>query len=175
MVAAIFSRGAQPQHHLIPPSTFAQVLGKPCQVTFGQPFQLLHHLLAFVHGAKTLHPKHDLDLDLQGQHAAKRFISGINKSTAVHVENSVKHGMGPLRSSLPYSWVPGTNRLLAPGLGVPPKKVYPWGAPPRISSRDQTPPRDISPPISSSHQVSKSRCALRMSSFQFVQSRCSRW
>ena len=104
MVAAIFSRGAQPQHHLIPPPTFAQVLGKPCQVAFGQPFQLSHHLLAFVHGVKTLHPKHNLDLDLQGQHAAKRFISGINKSTAVHVENSVKHGM---RSLCPVSFIHG--------------------------------------------------------------------
>ena len=65
-----------------------------------------------------------------------------------------------------------TNHPLAPGLGVPPKKVYPWGAPPRVSSHGQTPPRDVSPPISSSHGVSKSRCALRVSSFQFDQSRC---
>ena len=83
--------------------------------------------------------------------------------------------MGPLRAGPPYSWVPWTNHPLAPGLGVPPKKVYPWGAPPRISSRGQVPPRDVSPPISSSHRVSKSRCALRVSSFQFDQSRCSRW
>ena len=80
--------------------------------------------------------------------------------------------MGPLRAVPPYSWVPWTNHPLAPGLGVPPKKVYPWGVPPRVSSRGQTPPRDVSPPISSSHQVSKSRCALRVSSFQFDQSHC---
>ena len=104
MVAAIFSRGAQPQHHLIPPPTFAQVLGKPCQVTFGQPFQLLDHLLAFVHRIETMDPKHNLDLDLQGQHTTKRFISGINKSTAVHVENRVKHGM---RSLCPVSFIHG--------------------------------------------------------------------
>ena len=80
--------------------------------------------------------------------------------------------MGPLRSVLPYSWVPWTNPCLAPGPGVHTKKVYPWGAPPRVSSRVQVPPRDISPPISASHQVSKSRCALCVSSFQFDQSRC---
>ena len=57
-------------------------------------------------------------------------------------------------------------------LGSTPKKVYPWGAPPRVSSRGQTPPRDVSPPISSSHGVSKSRCAPRVSSFQFDQSHC---
>ena len=80
--------------------------------------------------------------------------------------------MGSLHSVPPYSWVPWTNHPLAPGLGVPPKKVYPWGAPPRVSSHGQTPPRDISPPISSAYGVSKSRCALRVSSFQFDQSRC---
>ena len=57
-------------------------------------------------------------------------------------------------------------------LGSQPKKVYPWGAPPRISSRVQVPPRDVSPPIRSSYGVSKSRCALPVGSFQFVQSRC---
>ena len=80
--------------------------------------------------------------------------------------------MGPLRSVPPYSLVPWTNHPLAPGLGVPPKKVYPWGAPPRVSSHGQTPPRDVSPPISSSHGVSKSRCALRVSSFRFDQCCC---
>ena len=83
--------------------------------------------------------------------------------------------MGSLRSVPPYSLVPWTNHPLAPGPFSIGKKVYPWGAPPRVSSRVQTPPRDVSPPISSSHGVSKSRCALRMSSFQFDQSRCSRW
>ena len=57
-------------------------------------------------------------------------------------------------------------------LGSPPKKVYPWGAPPRISSRPKVPPRDVSPPISFSHGVSKVRCALRVSSFQFDQCYC---
>ena len=66
MVAAIFPGGMQPHHHLVPPPIFAQVLGKPCEVTFGQPFQLLHHLLALVHGVKTMHPKHNLDLHFQG-------------------------------------------------------------------------------------------------------------
>ena len=138
MVAAIFPGGMQPHHHLVPPPIFAQVLGKACQGALGQPFQLLHHLLSLVHGVKTMHPKHNLNLDFQGQHAAKRFVPRIHQPSAVH-DDSAKHEMGPLRSVPPYSWVPWTNHSLAPGLGVPPKKVYPWGAPPRISSRGQTP------------------------------------
>ena len=175
MVAPISPGGMQSHYHLVPPPTFAQMLRQTCQVAFGQPFELLHHLLSLVHGVKTVHPKHDFDLDFQGQHAAKRFVPRINQPSAVHDDNSVKHGMRSLRSSLPLLSVPGTNHPLAPGLGVPPKKVYPWGAPPRVSSHGQSPPCDISPPISSSHGVSKSRCALRVSSFQFDQSRCSRW
>ena len=62
MVAAIFPGGMQSHHHLVPPPIFAQVLGKAREITFGQPFQLLHHLLALVHGVETLHPKHDLHL-----------------------------------------------------------------------------------------------------------------
>ena len=175
MVAPIFPGGMQSHHHLVPPPTFAQVLGKPCEVTFGQPFELLHHLLAFVHSVKAMHPKHDLHLYFQGQHTAKRLVLRIHQPSAIHDDNSVKHGMESLHSGLPYSWVPWTNHPLAPGLGVHTKKVYPWGAPPRVSSHGQTPSRDISPPISASHGVCKSRCALRVSSFQFDQSHCSRW
>ena len=138
MVATIFPGGMQPYHHLVPPPIFAQVLGKAREIAFGQPFQLLYHLFAFVHGVKTMDPKHDLNLDFQRQHAAKRFVPGIHQPSAVH-DDRAQYGMRPLCSGLPYSWVPGTNHLLAPGLGVPPKKVYPWGAPPRISSRGQTP------------------------------------
>ena len=174
MVAPIFPGGMQPYHHLVPPSIFAQVLGKAREITFGQPFQLLYHLLTLVHGVKAMDPKHNLNLDFQRQHAAKRFVPGIHQPSAVH-NDSAQHGMGPLCSGLPLLSVPGTNHPLAPGLGVPPKKVYPWGAPPRISSRSQSPPRDVSPPISFSHTVSKSRCALRVSSFQFDPSSYSRW
>ena len=78
MVAAIFPGGMQPHHHLVPPPIFAQVLGKPCEVTCGQPFQLLHHLLSLVHGVKTMDPKHNLDLDFQRQHAAKRLVPRIH-------------------------------------------------------------------------------------------------
>ena len=87
----------------------------------------------------------------------------------------VKHGMGSLCIVLSYSWIPWTNPHLAPGLEVHPKKVYPWGVPPRVSSHGPFPPRDLSPPINSSHQVSKSCCALYASSFQFDQCCCSRW
>ena len=78
MVAAIFSWGVQPYHHLVPPTIFAQMLRKPRQVAFGQTFQLLYHLLSLVYGVKALDPKHDFDLHLQGQHAAKRFVLGID-------------------------------------------------------------------------------------------------
>ena len=40
------------------------------------------------------------------------------------------------------------------------KKVYPWGAPPRISSRGPYPPRDVSPPITFSERVGKTPRAL---------------
>ena len=63
MVAPISPGGMQPHHDSVPPPTFAQMLGKPCEVAFGQPFQLLHHLLSLVHGIETVHPKHNLDLD----------------------------------------------------------------------------------------------------------------
>ena len=150
------------------------MLRQACQVAFGQPLEFSHHLLSLVHGVEAMDPEHDFYLHLQGQHVAKRLVLGIDQPSAVH-DDSAKHEMGPLRSVPPYSSVLWTNHPLAPGLGVPTKKVYPWGAPPRVSSRVQAPPCDVSPPISFSHGVSKSRCALRVSSFQFVQSRCSRW
>ena len=78
MVATISPGGMQPYHRLVPPPIFAQVLGKPCQIAFGQSLELLHHLLTFVHGVETLHPKHNLHLDFQGQHTAKRFVPGVD-------------------------------------------------------------------------------------------------
>ena len=78
MVAAIFPGGMQSLHHLGPPPIFAQVLGKTREITFGQSLELLHHLLAFVHGVETMHPKHNLDLDFQGEHAAKRFVPEVD-------------------------------------------------------------------------------------------------
>ena len=78
VVAAIFSGGVQAYHHLVPPTIFAQLFGEACQVTFGQTLQLMHHLLSLVYRVKALDPKHDFDLDLQGQHAAKRFVPGID-------------------------------------------------------------------------------------------------
>ena len=100
MVAAISPLGMQSQHHLVPPPTFAQVLWQVCQGAFGQSLELLHHLLTLLHGIKTVHPKHNLNLDFQGQYAAKRFVSGIDQPSAVHDDNSVKHGMGSLRAVL---------------------------------------------------------------------------
>ena len=33
-------------------------------------------------------PEHDLDLDFQREHAAKRFVPGINQSSAVHFDSA---------------------------------------------------------------------------------------
>ena len=78
MVAAIFSGSAQSQHHLVPPTIVAQMLRQACDIAFGQCLELLYHLFTFVHRVETLHPKHNLDLDFQGQHAAKRFVPGVD-------------------------------------------------------------------------------------------------
>ena len=74
------------KHHLVPPSVLAQMLGEACQIAFGQPLQLLHHLLSLVHGVKTVHPKHDLYLDFEGQHVAKRLVFGVDESLVFHVD-----------------------------------------------------------------------------------------
>ena len=84
VVAAIFSWGVQPHHHLVPPTIFAQLLGEPRQVAPGQPFDFLHHLLSPVHGVETVHPKHDLNLHLQGEQTAKRFVLRVDQPSAVH-------------------------------------------------------------------------------------------
>ena len=88
VVAAISPRRVQSHHHLVPPSTFAQVLWEACQVAFGQPLQLSHHLLSILHRVKTMDPKHNLDLDLEGQHAAKRLVLGIDQPSAVHLDTT---------------------------------------------------------------------------------------
>ena len=80
--------------------------------------------------------------------------------------------MGSLCSVPLIHWFLGPITHSRQDLGSHPKKVYPWGAPPRVSSRVQVPPRDVSPPISSSHGDSKLRCALRVGSFQFDQCCC---
>ena len=56
----------------------AQALGQASEVTFGQLLKLLHHLLALVHGVKTMDLKHNLNLDFQGQHITKRFVLWID-------------------------------------------------------------------------------------------------
>ena len=174
MVAPIFSGSAQSQHHLVPPPTFAQMLRQACQVTFRQSLELLHHLFTLVHRIETVHPKHNFHLDFQGQHTAKRLILGIHESSAVH-DHRLQHELRSLY------WVLLIHGVLEPithsrqDIGVPPKKVYPWGAPPRVSSHDPTPPRDDSPPINAFPHVSKSRCVLCQPSFQFDQLSCSSW
>ena len=105
------------------------MLRQACQIAFGQPFELLHHLLSFVHGVETVHPKHNLDLHLQRQHAAKRLVLGIDSFTAVHDDNSVKHGMGSLHA------VPLIHGFFGPithsrqDLGSHPKKCTHGGHP----------------------------------------------
>ena len=125
MVAAIFSGGMQPHHHLVPPTTFAQVLRKPRQVAFGQTLELLHHFLSPVHRVETLDPKHNLNLDFQWEHAAKRFVLRIDQPSAVHSDtvNNLAIDLSPW-CSLVYPPV-STNHALAldplvqGGQGVP--------------------------------------------------------
>ena len=107
MVASIFSGSAQSQHHLVPPPTFAQMLRQACEVTSGQSLKLLHHLFALVHGVEAFHPKHDLYLDFQGQRTAKRFVSGIHESSAVH-DHRLQHELRSL------SCVPLIHGVLEP-------------------------------------------------------------
>ena len=90
VVAAIFSGRVQPHHHLVPPTVLAQMLRQPCEVAFGQPFQLAHHLLSLVHGVETVHPKHDLDLDFQGEQTAKWLVLGIDQPSTVHLDRATR-------------------------------------------------------------------------------------
>ena len=69
---------------------------------------------------------------------AKRLILRVDQPTAVH-----DHRLQPeLRS---HYDTPLFHGVLEPithsrqDIEVPPKKVYPWGAPPRVSSHGQTP------------------------------------
>ena len=128
MVTTISPGGMQPHHHLVPPPIFAQMLGKTCEVTLGQPFQLLIHFSPLLVGENIFHPRHDSDLHFQRQHATKRFVLGIHQPSTIHTD-SAKHKNGASLLCSPYSSVPWTNPRLAPGLGVSTKKVYPWGVP----------------------------------------------
>ena len=84
VVTAIFPGCMQTKHNLVPPSVLAQMLGEACQVAFGQPFQLSHHLLSLVYGVKTVHPKHNPDSHFQGEQTVKRLVVGIDQPSAVH-------------------------------------------------------------------------------------------
>ena len=88
VVTPIFPGRMQTNHHLVPPSVLAQVLRETCQVAFGQPLQLAHHLLSLIHGVKTVHPKHNLDLDLQGEQTAKQLVLGIDQPSVVHLDRA---------------------------------------------------------------------------------------
>ena len=60
------------------------MLRQACQVAFGQPLELLHHLLSLVHRVKAPDPKHNLYLDFEGQHVAKRLVFGVDESFVFH-------------------------------------------------------------------------------------------
>ena len=82
----------QAKHHLIPPLTLAKMLWEACDVAFGQPFQFLIHFLPLYVGENAVHPKHNLNLQFQGQHSAKR-IFWIHQPFAVH-DDSAKNESG---------------------------------------------------------------------------------
>ena len=138
VVTAISPGCVQTKHHLVPALVLAQVLWQACQVALGQPLELLHHLLSLVHGVETMDPKHNLDLHFQGQHVAKRLVLGIDQPSAVH-DDSAKHecGLSALFHliHLFLGPIPASRQDLFPYE----KKVYPWGVPPRVSSRVQSP------------------------------------
>ena len=110
VVTMLSTIGAQTKHHLIPLLIFAQVLCVPRDAAFRQPLKLLHHLLPFVHRVKALHPKHNLDLDFQRKHIAKRFVLKINQSSAIHLDTT---GVSSWRTLI--NRLPSTNHRLAPG------------------------------------------------------------
>ena len=114
------------------------MLRQACQVALGQPLEFSHHLLSPVHGVEAMDPKHDFDLHLQGQHVAKRLVLGIDQPSAVH-DDSAKHecGLSALFHliHLFLGPIPASRQDLFPYE----KKVYPWGVPPRVSSRVQSP------------------------------------
>ena len=84
VVTAISPGCVQTNHHFVPVSIFAQMLRQACQVAFGEPLELLHHLLSLVHRVKALDPKHNLYLDFEGQHVAKRLVFGVDESFVFH-------------------------------------------------------------------------------------------
>ena len=138
VVTAISPGCVQTNHHLVPPSVLAQMLWQACQIAFGQPLEFSHHLLSPVHGVEAMDPKHDFDLHLQGQHVAKRLVLGIDQPSAVH-DDSAKHecGLSALFHLIHLFLGPITHSRQ--DLGFQTKKVYPWGVPPRVSSRVQSP------------------------------------
>ena len=128
----------QTKHHLVPPKMIAQALGQACHIALGQLLKFLHHLLSLVHGVEALDPKHNFHLHLQGQHIAKRFVLGIDQPSAVH-DDSTKHecDLSALFHLIHLLLGPITHSRQ--DLGVQSKKVYPWGTPPTVSSRVQSP------------------------------------
>ena len=105
------------------------MLGQACQVALGQPHELLHHLLSLVHGVEAMDPKHNLYLDFEGQHVAKRLVLGIDQPSAVHPSgvktatdlSTPHHLINPLVS---------TNHPLAPGPFSIGEKSVPMGGTP---------------------------------------------
>ena len=118
-----------------------------------------HHLLSPVHGVEAMDPKHDFYLHLQGQHVAKRFVLRIDQPSAVH-DDSAKHecGLSALFHLIHLFLGPITHSHQ--DFGSKPKKVYPWGVPPRVSSRVQSPHvmslHQSAPPVDSLNHVARS-------------------
>ena len=71
------------------------------------------HLLSLIHSVEAMDPKHNLDLHLQGQHAAKRFVLRINQPSAVHLDSAKLRQLTSLRG-VPLVYPPvSTNHTLA--------------------------------------------------------------
>ena len=79
-------RNMKTNHHLVPPLILSEVLWEACDIAFGQPFKFSQQRLPLVHSHKTLDPKHNLDLYLEGEHPAKRLVLGIDQPFVFHVD-----------------------------------------------------------------------------------------
>ena len=111
MVAAISPGCIQAHDDLVPPLSLAQVLWKASQSTFGQPLQLLIDFSPLLVGENTFHPKHDSDLDLQGQHATKRLVLRIHQPTTIHFNTTSSWQLTSLQRGafLIFSYPPITD------------------------------------------------------------------
>ena len=172
-MVAIMSPGRMQAHnHLVPVQPLAQYFREARQIAFRQRLELLHHFLAFLHGAETMDPEHDFDLHFQRQHSTKRLVFRVDQPATVHLNTTTSRRLTsvldlpllilfypPITDSRSFLWVKS-------------EKVYPWGAPPRVSSRLHTPHVRSLHQSRSRNELVKPQRALDLAHSSFVQWCC---